>query len=77
VTIVKTQHEYKLIGKARRSNHSISDDTLECAGRGTKAKSIMSCDNAFMTNILSLRFRAENICCPDALSRNGIRPYVM
>ncbi|MFJ8515225.1 hypothetical protein [Lysinibacillus xylanilyticus] len=35
------------------------------ANRGTKAKSITSCDNAFVTNIvllLSLRFRAKDIC---------------
>ncbi|MGE7944648.1 hypothetical protein ACQKNB_21545 [Lysinibacillus xylanilyticus] len=39
--------------------------------RGTKAKTITSCDNAFVTNILllSLRFRAKNICCPETLER--------
>ncbi|WP_223554931.1 MULTISPECIES: hypothetical protein [Lysinibacillus] len=31
---------------------SVTDETLERAGRGTKAKSITSCDNAFVTNIL-------------------------
>ncbi|MGE7913924.1 hypothetical protein [Lysinibacillus xylanilyticus] len=31
---------------------SVTDETLERAGRGTKAKNITSCDNAFVTNIL-------------------------
>ncbi|MGE7916579.1 hypothetical protein [Lysinibacillus xylanilyticus] len=31
---------------------SVTDETLERAHRGTKAKSITSCDNAFVTNIL-------------------------
>ncbi|MGE7951763.1 hypothetical protein [Lysinibacillus xylanilyticus] len=44
--------------------------------RGTKAKSITSCDNAFVTNIgaadaaLALRFRAKNICWPETLQRS-------
>ncbi|MEY9970581.1 hypothetical protein ABH966_000945 [Lysinibacillus sp. RC46] len=45
--------------------------------RGTKAKSITSCDNAFVTNIgaadasLALRFRAKDICCwPETLQRS-------
>jgi len=40
--------------------------TMKQAGRGTKAKSIMSCNNASVTNLvllLSLRFRTKNICC--------------
>ncbi|WP_375199971.1 hypothetical protein [Bacillus sp. RS11] len=44
--------------------------------RGTKAKSITSCNNAFVTNIdavaaaalLALRFRAKNICGPGGSS---------
>ncbi|MGA3677129.1 hypothetical protein ACPCXF_18840 [Lysinibacillus agricola] len=32
---------------------SVTDETLERADRGTKAKSITSCDNAFVTNIVS------------------------
>ncbi|MGA3673903.1 hypothetical protein ACPCXF_02365 [Lysinibacillus agricola] len=35
------------------SGISVTDETLERAGRGTKAKSITSCDNAFVTNIVS------------------------
>ncbi|MFB7155381.1 hypothetical protein [Lysinibacillus sp. NPDC056232] len=31
---------------------SVTDETLERAHRGTKAKSITSCDNAFVTNIV-------------------------
>ncbi|MGY3187566.1 hypothetical protein [Lysinibacillus sp. TE18511] len=31
---------------------SVTNETLERAGRGTKAKNITSCDNAFVTNIL-------------------------
>ncbi|MEB2302278.1 hypothetical protein LAV72_21985 [Lysinibacillus xylanilyticus] len=31
---------------------SVTEETLERANRGTKAKSITSCDNAFLTNIL-------------------------
>ncbi|MGE7944538.1 hypothetical protein ACQKNB_20980 [Lysinibacillus xylanilyticus] len=31
---------------------SVTDETLERASRGTKAKTITSCDNAFVTNIL-------------------------
>ncbi|MGA3677603.1 hypothetical protein ACPCXF_21310 [Lysinibacillus agricola] len=31
---------------------SVTDETLERAGKGTKAKTISSCDNAFVTNIL-------------------------
>jgi len=48
-------------------------DSLGISGRGTKAKSITSCDNAFVTNIgaaaatLALRFRAKNICWPKRL----------
>ncbi|MGE7915139.1 hypothetical protein [Lysinibacillus xylanilyticus] len=44
--------------------------------RGTKAKTITSCDNAFVTNIraaaasLALRLRTENICCPETLERS-------
>ncbi|PJO42478.1 hypothetical protein CWD94_17515 [Lysinibacillus xylanilyticus] len=47
------------------------------ANRGTKAKTITSCDNAFVTNIgaaaatLALRFRAKNICWPETLERSG------
>ncbi|PJO40494.1 hypothetical protein CWD94_27755 [Lysinibacillus xylanilyticus] len=43
--------------------------------RGTKAKTITSCDNAFVTNIgaadasLALRFRAKDICWPETLQR--------
>ncbi|MGE8001578.1 hypothetical protein ACQKOF_23620 [Lysinibacillus sp. NPDC093190] len=42
------------------------------SNKGTKAKTITSCDNAFVTNIvllllLSLRFRAKNICWPKRL----------
>ncbi|MFJ8514295.1 hypothetical protein [Lysinibacillus xylanilyticus] len=33
---------------------SVTDETLERAHRGTKVKSITSCDNAFVTNILLL-----------------------
>ncbi|KMY28556.1 hypothetical protein ACZ11_22630 [Lysinibacillus xylanilyticus] len=46
------------------------------SGRGTKAKTITSCDNAFVTNIgaadaaLALRFRAKNICWPETLERS-------
>ncbi|PJO40749.1 hypothetical protein CWD94_26440 [Lysinibacillus xylanilyticus] len=46
------------------------------ANRGTKAKTITSCDNAFVTNIgaaaatLALRFRAKNICWPETLQRS-------
>jgi len=48
-------------------------DSLGISDRGTKAKTITSCDNAFVTNILllSLRFRAKNICCPETLQRSG------
>jgi len=37
--------------------------------RGTKAKIVTSCDNAFVTNLLllTLRLRAKNICCPKRL----------
>ncbi|KMY30139.1 hypothetical protein ACZ11_15665 [Lysinibacillus xylanilyticus] len=44
--------------------------------RGTKAKTITSCDNAFVTNVgaaaatLTLRFRAKNICWPETLERS-------
>jgi hypothetical protein len=31
---------------------SVTDETLERAHRGAKAKSITSCDNAFVTNIV-------------------------
>ncbi|MFB7158997.1 hypothetical protein [Lysinibacillus sp. NPDC056232] len=31
---------------------SVTDETLERAARGTKAKTITSCDNAFVTNIV-------------------------
>ncbi|MFB7158595.1 hypothetical protein [Lysinibacillus sp. NPDC056232] len=31
---------------------SVTDETLERTSRGTKAKSITSCDNAFVTNIV-------------------------
>ncbi|MGE7942458.1 hypothetical protein ACQKNB_10265 [Lysinibacillus xylanilyticus] len=47
------------------------------SNRGTKAKSITSCDNAFVTYIgaaaasLALRFRAKNICWPETLQRSG------
>ncbi|WP_068986218.1 hypothetical protein [Lysinibacillus xylanilyticus] len=47
------------------------------SGRGTKAKSITSCDNAFVINIgaaaatLALRFRAKNICRHETLQRSG------
>ncbi|MGY3189617.1 hypothetical protein [Lysinibacillus sp. TE18511] len=50
-------------------------DSLGISDRGTKAKSITSCDNAFVTNIgaaaasLALRFRAKNICWPETLER--------
>ncbi|MEY9971861.1 hypothetical protein ABH966_002234 [Lysinibacillus sp. RC46] len=46
---------------------------MEISNRGTKAKIITSCDNAFVTNIgaaaatLALRFRAKNICWPKRL----------
>ncbi|KOS61180.1 hypothetical protein FJQ98_25835 [Lysinibacillus agricola] len=55
------------------------------SNRGTKAKSITSCDNAFVINIgavavaalshkqnplLPLRFRAKNICWPETLERS-------
>ncbi|MCL1695197.1 hypothetical protein [Lysinibacillus sp. BPa_S21] len=56
------------------------------SGRGTKAKNITSCGNAFVTNLgavavaalshkqnplLPLRFRAINICWPETLQRSG------
>ena len=50
-------------------------DSLGISDRGTKNKSITSCDNAFVTNIgaaaasLALRFRAKNICWPETLER--------
>ncbi|MGE7943290.1 hypothetical protein ACQKNB_14485 [Lysinibacillus xylanilyticus] len=46
------------------------------SNRGTKAKTITSSDNAFVTNIgaaaasLALRFRAKNICWPETLQRS-------
>ncbi|MGE7914196.1 hypothetical protein [Lysinibacillus xylanilyticus] len=49
---------------------------MEISDRGTKAKSITSYDNAFVTNIgaaaasLALRFRAKNICWLVTLERN-------
>jgi len=59
-------------------------DSLGISDRGTKAKTITSCDNAFVTNIgavaalshkqnplLPLRFRAKNICLPETLQRSG------
>ncbi|MGE7943195.1 hypothetical protein ACQKNB_14010 [Lysinibacillus xylanilyticus] len=41
--------------------------------RGTKAKTITSCDNAFVTNIvlLPLLLRARNICWPETLQSSG------
>ncbi|MGE7927068.1 hypothetical protein [Lysinibacillus xylanilyticus] len=56
-------------------------DSLGISVTGTKAKTIMSCDNAFVTNIVPLphrfraknivplphRFRAKNICWPKRL----------
>jgi len=49
---------------------------LGISERGTKAKTITSCDNAFVTSIgaaaasLALRFRAKNICWPETLQRS-------
>ncbi|MFB7160407.1 hypothetical protein [Lysinibacillus sp. NPDC056232] len=52
-------------------------DSSGTSNRGTKAKTITSCDNAFVTNIgavavatLALRFRAKNICWPETLQRS-------
>ncbi|MGY3188826.1 hypothetical protein [Lysinibacillus sp. TE18511] len=51
-------------------------NSLGISDRGTKAKNITSCDNAFVTNIgaaaatLALRFRAKNICWPETLERS-------
>ncbi|MGY3186154.1 hypothetical protein [Lysinibacillus sp. TE18511] len=50
-------------------------DSLGIIDRGTQAKIITSCDNAFVTNILSLTLRLhyafaqKNICCPETLER--------
>ncbi|MGA3676590.1 hypothetical protein ACPCXF_16025 [Lysinibacillus agricola] len=56
-------------------------DSLGISDRGTKAKSITSCDNAFVTNILLPRDpgaqRSGSSDAPrKAPSRNGNQPYV-
>ncbi|MGE7950056.1 hypothetical protein, partial [Lysinibacillus sp. NPDC093688] len=61
-------------------------DSLGISDRGTKAKSITSCDNAFVTNIgaaaatLHCAFAQKTFVAPTprkAPSRNGNQPYVM